>query len=266
MYRSRFAINGVNVDIPGVQWVNDEQKLHGIPEVTYASVTQPGRDGELFIPASRTVGAADWDMSVTITGTSYADFQNRLRALIGLVSGARSPLTITEYQGDESGSTIRTLQATGFCKGMTIDKPWSSTDHGADITLTFRIPSGVWLEGYNSPVSVSGLGNKTINAGGSAPQYNVTMMLTPSANSTELSISPSGPYNDSGLYFGGSVTSGTPITINLTEQTAMQGSKNLSHLLQLGSSAFHVPVNGVVNIAIFNNISSLTISSRKAWY
>lgn len=268
--RSSFYVDGQPITIPGVRWVTDQQKLHGPQNVSMAQVTLPGRDGELAIPSTRTIGAATWSLSVSIQGEDYADFMANKAALERLLSPAKRLITIREDVKGWAGLTALSLSAEAYLTGSDVSGPWDAAEDGADVTYHFRIPSGVWEEeAISSSYSTSGTHTFADARGGSAPQYGVGItLMTSGAVDFKISNVDTG---DSYLAFtdpdnpGGRITDIDAATVSSTYRSSPLPIRN-SNAISTGESVFYIPTDGRFRIDKMQGVTSATITTRKAHY
>lgn len=142
--RSNFYVGGVLIKAPGRYWVNTAQVIQGPTSFTFASVRLPGRDGELELPATRRREAAQWTLSVTVLGSSYADFIANKMALESVLDPG-GIVEIREVMKTPEGKELgRGLSARGMLVGSTMASPWVGPTDGAELSYDFRIPSGAW--------------------------------------------------------------------------------------------------------------------------
>lgn len=251
-----------------VRWVTSEQKLHGPSNISLPSVTLPGRDGELALPAARTTGAAEWELSMAVQGNDYADFMANKASLEALLNPSGRVVTITEQQRNAAGTLIRTLSAEAMLTGAEVERPWQSYADGADLRYTFRIPGGVWLEPEVS-FNITATGTRTYMeaAGGSAPQQMVRFAALPSASTATITLNPTAQ-PDAWVSLTGMSGLSTGTTLNFSPQTlaASQGSTNLTMFADCGPVPFHIKPDGRLNVTAFSGFSIFTVYTRKAWY
>lgn len=261
--RSTFSVGGTALNQGTTRWVTSEQKLHGAQNITYAQVTLPGREGDIPLPASRSTGAAEWILSISIQGSTYAQVMDRKAALEAILMPFGRMVTIRETFA--TGGKV--LEAQGFVTETTVDRPWQSAVDGVDLSYTFRIPAGVWWEPETS-FTVSGTGTTSYPAatGGSAPQTATRVEFTPSSGAARFAIASSGG-TDSVLRLAGSgLTTGTSATIEGSTLRAVQGSTNIASMVDVGTTQFHINPDGVLVVSEFSGISSMKVYTRKAWY
>lgn len=269
-HRSNFYVDEVPITVPNVRWVTSDQKLHGAQNIDMAHVSLPGRDGELPIPSTRSVGAAEWDLTVAVTGRDYASLMANKAALDALFSPVQRSVQIREDMKDASGAVVRTLFADGMLSGMSVGNLWNSPTDGVEITYTFRIPGGCWVE-LETSFTITGPNSSAVvmpsAVGGSAPQYMVRVEFMPTSPSATFSMTPSGNVDSSLSFYGdGTVTTGQQISIHARTLHAMQNGKSVEKYLDSGPTQFHINPDGAVWVPTFSGISSMTVYTRKAWY
>lgn len=268
--RSSFYVDDQPITIPGVRWVTDAQQLHGPQNISMAQVTLPGRDGELPIPSTRTVGASEWSLSVAVQGDSYADFMARKTELERLLSPRGRLVELREDMKDKDGFAVETVRARAYLTGSSVAGPWEGDVDGADLVYNFRIPSGFWTSdavtaSYTTP------GTYTLNAarGGSAPQYEVTVTLETSGG-VDFGISnpdtgeaylrfedpenPAGRISDIDVNTVSSTFRATPLPIRNSNQ------------LRVGEELFFIAPDGRIRIDRMTGVTRATITTRKAYY
>lgn len=260
MARSTFSVDGTALTALPVRWVNDAQKLHGADNIDVAHVTLPGRDGELPLASKRTVGAATWELSMCVTGETYAEFLTNKASLEALLAPARRLVTIREVAGSVD------LSAEAMLMTMRVDRPWSSQEDGADLTYSFRVPSGTWRgPTVTSGVLTSGTVVASALAGGSAPQQGAEILFTASSSS-RFTIHPEGVPD---AYVQWNPVGGAPsgeVVIRSGMYTATAGGANASGAVDYGADAFYVPADGRLVVSGLSSVTNLRIRSRKAWY
>ena len=263
--RSAFSVDGTPINVPGVRWVTNDQRLHGIMQVEVPSVTLPGMDGELALPGHRSVGHAEWRLHVAVQGTTYREFMQNKAALEAVLSPARRMVAITEGLRDGSGSVVQTLTAYGMLTDSRIERPWQSAADGADMEYVFRIPSGVWLEPQVSASVGTFTGAVPAFVGGSAPQHDVVIEFTSSSSYANWRVtSDSDP--DAWVEFDGNVGAGLLVRVDVARLVATQAGNDKSGYLNQGPRPLIIPADGRLRVTVGSGPSQLTIKSRKAWY
>lgn len=261
MARSTFSVDGTALTALPTRWVTDDQKLHGADNIDVAHVTLPGRDGELPLGAKRTVGASTWELSICVTGKTYAEFLTNKAALEALLSPARRLVTIREVAGGGVD-----LSAEAMLMSVTVDRPWSSQQDGADLTYNFRVPSGTWRgPSVTSANLTGGTVTATALAGGSAPQQGAELLFT-STSSGYFNIHPEG---DPNAYVQWGMQGNPPsgeVVIRSGMYTATAGGADASGAVDYGADAFYIPADGRLVVSGLSGVSNLRIRSRKAWY
>lgn len=265
--RSSFYVNGVALNVPGVRWVTDEQRLHGPDNINMVQVQLAGRSGEVPIPATHTVGASTWEVSITIQGRSYEEVMLRKGQLEGLLAPPGELVRITEKF--PSG---REWTAEAYLVSSSIDRPWNSQDDGVDLTYSFRIPSGVWLE---PPVTVpfNATGTYTVDGAknGSAPIYDVTVTLNTSGSDVAFTIHPPNSISHYIGYRDKTNQSGRVIDINNRNSTAYvrhDGNRPIraTNNLQTSLTPFFIGTDGAFTVSQMRGVSSGEVKLRRAWY
>lgn len=263
--RSRFLVDGTELNIPGLRWVNDSQKMHAPSAVDIPSVKLPGRNGEVAIPSARTFGAATWTLDVSIGAQTYPQVWAAKAALESLLTPTGRLVTLREAGADLD------VQASAILTGASEPALWSSLEPGVDLTYTFTIPSGVWEDATAKSLVVTRAGTVSVPgfAGGSAAQQGLTVSLTTSSTEPLLRlVTPGDP--GSWLTFAttrGLVTSGTIVTITPSTLTARTSAGvDLSRFVDVGASPVYLPQSGVIVVGAITGISSATITARRAWY
>lgn len=261
MTRSEWYVGETAIDVPGYRWVRSDHKMHGPSTTSMAQVTLPGMDGELSIPSSHTVGAAEFTLSVAFYGDSYEDMFDRKTEFERLIMVRNRELLITEMF-----ESRKTLSAYCYLVSADVGDLWDGDEDYLEVDYTFRIPSGVWL-GPPVTFSISGTGSHRVPKelrGGSAPMYHTTIELT--GATADLTLSPDGD-GTAFFWFKGPVHGRT--VINPRNATAAYGSgpllTNSSEYLGTGRRVFYIPASGYFYAERASG-ASIEITTRKAYY
>ena len=261
MTRSEWYVGETAIDVPGYRWVRSDHKMHGPSTTSMAQVTLPGMDGELSIPSSHTVGAAEFALSVAFYGDSYEDMFDRKTQFERLIMARNQEIAITEVM--PSG---KRLTAYCYLTSASMGTLWDGDQDYLEVDYTFRIPSGVWL-GPKVTFSISGTGTHRVPEsllGGSAPMYHTTIELT--GTNADIILSP----NDDGtafFWFNGPVNGRT--VINPRNATAAYGTgptlTDASEYLGTGRRVFYIPAHGHIYAERASG-ATIKITTRKAYY
>ena len=263
MTRSAWFIDGTAIDVSGYRWVRSDHKMHGPSTATMAQVTLPGMDGELALPTTHTVGAAEFTLSVAFYGDSYEEMFNRKTQFERMITAKSRLIDVTEQL--PSGQT---LTARCFLVGSDVAELWDGDQDYLEADYTFRIPAGAWV---GPPVSFTlpGTGRHRVPAsllGGSAPMYEVTITLTGAGN-VDFTTAP-----EDGAAF---IAYNGPLngTVIVTTQRAFARyptgtgvDTNASQYIHTGRRTFYIPADGYLYVDHARGVTGITVEARKAYY
>lgn len=266
--RSRFSIDGVDVDIDDVRWVTSEQKLHSAQGVRQVQIELPGMPGEIDVPGTHQHGAAEWSLTVAIVGRTYEElFMNKSAFEALLRSGSPSPLEITETL--PSGTT---LTAYARWNGAPSESPWDEQayggEHGVFMTYNFRIASGVWL-GPPLTSTIPGAGQIGVvhdgALGGSAPMYETSIRVSGTNALLQLSA---GDDPASYIRFEGNTNGLTTIWPKDAMSTYDASPIPINNSVQLhtGTRLFYIPASGRYRVDFRSGATVATITTRRAFF
>lgn len=257
--RSTYTIDDVPLDDFPRRWVNEDQTLHGPQSLSMVQLELPNMPGEVPLPGTLNAGAADFTLSMTVTGETYEHMIANLDRLYAIAAPAGRMVNITEHMPSGEWRTT-----TAYLTGANIGKPWTSDDDGAEVDLTFRLPTGVWL-GPEVTTQITGAGMASVATGalgGSAPMYETRLTVT--GSDVYFQLSSGGNPNANIAYIG---DTGGEATIWPKAVFATNGSgTNVSTNLSTGTRTFHVPADGIFRVDHFSGVTSATITTRKAYY
>lgn len=264
MSRSTWYVEGNAIDIPGYRWVRADHKMHGPSSATMAQVTLPGMDGELSLPTTHTVGAAEFTLSVAFYGNSYEEMFNRKVAFERLIAPKARDIAITESL--PSGQTL-----TAFCYlvGADMGELWDGDQDYLEADYSFRIPSGVWLGPpvtFTLPAAKGSYSVPSSLLGGSAPMYETRIDLA--GGDADFNIS-AGSDGAAFVSYRGPISGGVRIIPNRAVAMFPQASGpaiDAARYLATGRRTFYIPATGDVYIDRAVGVSSITVRARKAYY
>lgn len=262
--RSAFTVGGLSLDNFPTWFVSSDQKMHGPQNITRPAVSLPFQRGELSLPRSRTVGAAEWSVSMVIGGSTYYDMLKNKGKLEAAFSPAEGLVTIQERFA--AGGAV--WETEGQLVSAEIDRPWDSYEDVMEATYTFRIPSGVWREGPFSQ-SVSATGTFTHPAaGGSAPITRCTVKFTTTSDSSSFRIqAPGTEDNGVSFYAQSRVSSGAKLTLDTETYVLLdQYGTRYDGLVEPGPVPFYIPASGQYRITAHSGITDTTIYADRTWF
>lgn len=263
MTRSEWFIDGTAIDVPGYRWVRSDHKMHGPATATMAQVTLPGMDGELALPTTHTIGAAEFTLSVAFYGDSYEDMFDRKTEFERMVTAKSRMLNITEKLPSGQKLTARC-----YLIGSDVAELWDGDQDYLEADYTFRIPAGAWV-GPPVTFTLSGAGDHRVPdslLGGSAPMYEVTITLTGAGN-VDFTISPhdtsafiayTGPLNGKVVIATQRAVAAFPTGTGIDTDAAQH--------LATGRRTFYIPADGYIDVARARGITGISIEARKAYY
>lgn len=251
-----YAINGTSI-ASVLTHVQTLSGFIGTPSLRQSDYSVPGRTG--VVAATPWIGPRQVSVGGVVEGTSRADFQAKLRALMNLCFGGGDTFTLTRTLVDTAGKDIVAQSTARYSGGL--ESAEMLSDRVARVAVDFTLLDGLWTDPAYTDSGALTSATFSLTVPGDSVTSAVKVRFNNTASTQRLTNTTLGDW----VQYGAS-TVASMVELDIAAFTAVQSSVNkIAYVSANTTSYYWMRLTPGVNTFALTGGGQVRVLYKAAW-